>query len=188
MARHTNRSIPRLEIDALAPELAAALQPRVQRLGYLGEFFRCAAHQPKALLSFMRLTDDLKQALPDDLSEVVALTVASLLSNDYERHQHERLSRTLGFSDAWIREASGGAGSTGNALTTEQRAVQALAGVVVSSHGHGADAALDAVVGLVGPEVAMAVLLLIGRTVTHALVVNTLALVPPVSSIFPETR
>jgi alkylhydroperoxidase family enzyme len=174
-------------MDALAPELAEALQPRVRRLGYLGEFFRCAAHQPQALLSFMRFTDDLKQALPDDLTEVVALTVASLLSNNYERHQHERLSRTLGFSDVWIRDASRIVEDAESTLTAEQRAVQTLAGAVVTRTGHGAAAELDAVVSRLGPATAMALLLLIGRTVTHALVVNTLALSPPVPSIFPET-
>lgn len=56
--------IPRLELDQLPAELATALRPRVQRLGYLGEFFKCAAHQPAALLSFMRFTDDLKEVLP----------------------------------------------------------------------------------------------------------------------------
>ena len=83
--------VPRLEMEELPAELAAALQPRVRRLGYLGEFFKCAAHQPKALLSFMALTDDLKEALPDQLTEVVALSVAGWMGNTYERNQHERL-------------------------------------------------------------------------------------------------
>ena len=34
--------IPRIPDDKLAPQVAAALRPRVERLGYLGEFFRCA--------------------------------------------------------------------------------------------------------------------------------------------------
>ena len=33
--------IPRLSQEQLEPQLARALEPRVKRLGYLGEFFRC---------------------------------------------------------------------------------------------------------------------------------------------------
>lgn len=59
--------IERLELDQMPDDLRAALEPRVERLGYVGEFFRCAAHQPAALRSFMAFTDDLKAALHDDL-------------------------------------------------------------------------------------------------------------------------
>jgi len=34
------------------------LRPRVERLGYLGEFFRYTAHQPQALISFLDFTED----------------------------------------------------------------------------------------------------------------------------------
>ncbi len=33
------------------PALWKVLRPRVERLGYLGESFQCAAHQPDALIS-----------------------------------------------------------------------------------------------------------------------------------------
>src|SRR5207245_11385082 len=95
--------IPRLSQNELPPEVAALLRPGVERLGYLGEFFQCAAHQPAALLSFMAFTEDLKHALPDRLTETVALTVSGELENAYERHQHERLCLKLGFGDAWVR-------------------------------------------------------------------------------------
>ena len=51
-----SKKIPRLSQEELHPSLAAMLQPRVKRLGYLGEFFKCAAHQPEALLSFLEFT------------------------------------------------------------------------------------------------------------------------------------
>src|SRR5574341_2382616 len=95
--------IPRLTPDALRPDVAEMLRPRVERLGYLGEFFRCAAHQPDALKSFMAFTNDLKKALLDPLTETVALTVSTELGNAYERHQHERLSIKLGFGEEWVR-------------------------------------------------------------------------------------
>src|SRR5438552_1200586 len=95
--------IPRLKAEELPHDVAAFLRPRVERLRYLGEFFRCTAHQPKALLSFLRFTDDLKHALPDNLTEVVELTVARGMNNAYERVQHERLSLKLGFGEIWVR-------------------------------------------------------------------------------------
>lgn len=179
-------SIPRLALEAMSPALADTLRPRVARLGYLGEFFQCAAHQPKALGSFLRFTEDLKDALPDPVTEVVALAVAVAMHNDYERHQHERLARKLGFSDAWIRSASAEADGDDGALSAAERSVRALAWILLERRGHGVDAQLEAVSRALGPEAAIAVLLLVGRYVTHALVVNALDLQPPVASIFGE--
>src|ERR1700723_620345 len=95
---------PRLSAKEMPPELASFLHPRIKRLGYLGEFFQCTAHQPEALLSFLEFTDHLKHALPNNLTEVVSLTVAQLAGNRYERVQHERLSLKLGFGENWVRE------------------------------------------------------------------------------------
>jgi hypothetical protein len=50
--------------------------------------------------------------------------------------------------------------------------------------GLGVQKELDAVIGAVGPEQTVAVMWLIGRTVTHAMISNTLKLEPPVASIF----
>src|SRR6266852_1817228 len=101
-----NALIPRLSMTELDPELAELLRPKVERLNYLGEFFQCTGHQPRALISFHTLTEDLKKALPDNLTELVALTIATKMNNAYERVQHERLSLKLGFSEAWIREVT----------------------------------------------------------------------------------
>ena len=177
-------SIPRLEMTSLPSDLAAGLQRRVERLGYLGEFFKCAAHQPKALRSFMQFTDDLKDALPDDLTEVVALTVAGIMQNDYERHQHERLCRKLGFSDEWIRAVNALRPDQPGAIEDLQRLVQRLVVAVITQHGHNVRPEMDAVVRATDPAQAIAVLMLIGRYVTHSLIVNALELAPPVASIF----
>lgn len=176
--------IPRIQLADMPAPLAEALRPRVERLGYLGEFFQCAANVPEPLLAFQQLTESLKTALPDRVTEVVALTVATHLQNDYERHQHERLCRTLGFADDWISAVECCAPTGMAALDATDAAVQTLTLVVLTTHGHRAGAALDAVAERLGPAAAMAVLMLIGRYVTHALVVNALALKPPVPSIF----
>jgi len=178
-------TIPRLAAEDLPAEIAALLRPRVERLGYLGEFFRCAAHQPAALASFMAFTEDLKRALPDRLTETVALTVSTLLENPYERHQHEGLCLKLGFDQDWIRAVEALEPARAELSEAESR-VQALALAVVRRHGKDTTAELDASVALIGYAQAIAALMLVGRYVTHALMVNALDLAPPVES--PLTR
>jgi len=181
-----SKLIPRLSYAELEPRLAEALRPKVERLGYLGEFFQCAAHQPRALTSFHRLTEDLKEALPDNLTEVVALSVAALMGNAYERVQHERLALKLGFAEAWVREVLSLRAERGGGLSEAERLTQRLALAVVERRGHNTTEELEAVVKTIGHEQAVGVLLLIGRYVMHALVANCLALGPPVSSPLAE--
>ena len=174
--------IPCLAAHELPQNVAEMLRPRVERLGYLGEFFRCAAHQPAALVSFMAFTEDLKRALPDRLTETVALTVSTELANAYERHQHERLCLKLGLGEEWVRAVEALDPEGAARLDPAERQVQALALAVVRRHGHGTAGELDAVVSAIGHAAAIAVLMLIGRYVTHALMVNALDLAPPVPS------
>jgi hypothetical protein len=169
--------IPRLEMEQLAPEVQQALAARVKRLGYLGEFFKCSGHNPAVLVSFMEMTEALKDALPERLTEV-------LLENDYERHQHERLSEKLGFGREWISAVNRLAPDAMGPLSEEERAVQRLAIAVVKRGGHDVQAELEGVIDFIGPAQAMAVLFLIGRYVMHAYVVNALNMTPPVPSIF----
>ncbi len=179
-----SKLIPRLQMEQFPPELAASLQAKVQRLKYLGEFFQCMANQPEALLSFNNLTEDLKKALPDNLTEVVALTGAGIMGNHYERHQHERLSVKLGFAKEWVREVNALAPDKAKLLRPEERAVQKFTLAVIERRGHGVMPEFDAVVRAIGPKQATAVIMLIGRYVMHALIANSLALQPPVPSIF----
>jgi len=178
--------IPRLELEQFDSGVAAMLAPRVKRLGYLGEFFKTMGHQPAALKAFMEFTEALKQALPPKITEVVALTVATATGNDYERHQHERLSDKLGFGRQWIEAVI--ALDDGAALTGEETAVQRLVLAMLDSHGHDVRPKLAQVVETLGPERTVAVLLLIGRYVAHALIVNALELAPPVPSIFAKAE
>ena len=174
--------IPRLSPDQLPAEVAELLRPRVERLGYLGEFFKCAAHQPAALVSFITFTEDLKKALPDRLTEIVALTVSTELENAYERHQHERLCFALGYDEQWVRSVEAREPAVAQPLTPAERAVQTLTLAVLRRHGKGTSRELEAVVTTAGAAQAIAVLMLIGRYVTHALIVNALDLAAPVPS------
>src|SRR6266852_4675355 len=177
-----NALIPRLSITDLDPDLAELLRPKVERLNYLGEFFQCTGHQPRALISFYTLTEDLKKALPDNLTELVALTIAAKMNNAYERVQHERLSLKLGFSEAWLREVTSLLTKRKGNLSETEVVVQELALVVVERGGHETGAELEEVVKAIGHKQGIAVLMLIGRYVMHALIANSLALKAPVSS------
>lgn len=179
-------SIPRLELADMRADLAGYLEPRVKRLGYLGELFKCAGHAPDVLLDFMHFTDALKEALPDRLTEVGALTVAGLMSNDYERNQHERLSIRLGFGRDWVAEVNRLEPDLAILMSDTERAVQKYAIAAVRNRGRGVVDEFAAVSDRLSPGEAMAVILLVGRYVTHALTVNTLNLEPPVPSIFED--
>lgn len=180
-----DRHVPRLVFDALPSSLHEALAPRVDRLGYLGEFFQVAAHQPDALLAFNQFTEALKAALPARLSELVALTVSSSLGNAYERNQHEQLAANLGFSRDWIVEALAGEPAHAVLLSDEERVVQRLA--VAALRGAPAPDEVGDAVAALGPETTVAVLLLVGRYLAHACVVQTLAIGPPVPPVVSPT-
>jgi hypothetical protein len=177
-----NKLIPMLSEADMPADLSDYLHPRVERLGYLGEFFRYTAHQPKALLSFLTFTDDLKSALPNNLTEVVALSVAQLMDNSYERVQHERLSLKLGFGEKWVGEVLSLSAAGNGMLSQAETRVQRLVMAVVARKGRDCASELESVVQAIGPAMTIAVLMLIGRYLTHALIVNALDLAPPVPS------
>jgi alkylhydroperoxidase family enzyme len=179
-------SIPRLQLADMRPDLAAYLGPRVRRLGYLGELFQVAIHAPDVLMAFMQFTDALKQALPDRLAEVAVLTTASLMENAYERNQHERLCVRLGFDRDWIADVERLTPDTAACLSPQERAVQRYAMAAANSRGLNAQAEFEELAAQLPPPQAMAVAMLVGRYITHALVVNTFRLSPPVPSIWED--
>lgn len=177
-----SKLIPRLSTEELDPRLAEMLRPKVERLRYLGEFFQCTGHQPEALMSFYKLTEDLKHALPDNLTELVALSSAAFMGNAYERVQHERLSLKLGFSEAWVRDVLRLAPDESSELSAVEKLAQKLTLAILERRGHDTSDELDAFIEAIGHKQAVAVLLLVGRYVMHALIANCLALEPPVTS------
>lgn len=179
-------SIPRLEFDQLEPSLAAALEPRYRRLGYLGEFFRVAGHQPEALKGFAQFTEAAKAGLDKRHVELLALTVAAAFDNAYERNQHERLSVRLGFGREWVRQVERLEPELAEGLDATERLLQRFALDAARSQGRNGGDRVDQVVARLGVERAVAVLLVIARYVAHACIVNTLALRPPVPSIWED--
>jgi len=177
--------VPLIDVEELDPQVRRRLQAKIDRLGYLGDFFQLTAHQPEALAAFIDYTDATKKALPDDLAEVVALTVATLTGNDYERHQHERLSIKLGLTKDWVESIERLAPES-TALTLEQRATQRWVLAVLPNHGHGSESEVDELVRTLGPRDAIAVALMCGRYVAHATIANSFGIKSPVASIFNE--
>jgi len=114
------------------------------------------------------VTDDLKRALPDRITETVALTVSSELDNAYERHQHERLCLKLGWDPSWIRAVEARDLRREPPLSETERRVQALTLAILRQHGKNTTGELQALVEAIGHVQAVAVLMLIGRYVTHA--------------------
>jgi hypothetical protein len=179
-------SLPRLEFADFPAPLVAALETRVKRLGYLGEFFKCGAHQPQALTAFIEFTEACKGGLPNRLVEVIALSCAGWMGNDYERNQHERLCIRLGFGRDWVVAVNALKPKADSPLTSEERRVQHLTLTVLETRGNAAGDLFENAVRTLGPEQAIAILMVIGRYVIHGLFVNTLQLKPPVPSIFED--
>lgn len=170
----------------MEPVLAETLRPRVERLRYLGEFFKVTAHNPDVLRHFMEMTEALKVALPDALTELGALTVAGVLKNDYERHQHERLSVRLGFSKEWIEAVNALDPDHAGVLNDPERVAQRLVLKLLAHDWAAARPLFERMIDDIGHQQAVAFLMLVGRYATHAMVVNTFGLAPPVPSVFDE--
>ncbi len=177
--------IRRLAFDDLDPSLQAALAARVERLGYLGDFFAYAAHQPAALLAFNEFTEQLKEAMPPDLCEAVALTVASRIGNRYEQYQHERLSVALGLGRGFV-EALIGPEVAPAGLDDRVRSARLLATAILADNGHGCAAEVARCVEVLGEAGTVGVLLLVSRYLAHGAFSNALGIQPPVRSIFDE--
>jgi alkylhydroperoxidase family enzyme len=174
-----------IPFEGLTPELQRMLGPRVERLGYLGEFFQYGAHQPDALAGFVRFSESLKDALPWELVEVVALTVAAETHNEYERVQHERLSLRLGMSLEQVEAVIAGRLAPAE-FSAAQIITAELARCCARTAGRRCERRFAALREAVGEETAIGVLLLCGRYVAHATVANTLGLRVPVPSPLTE--
>jgi alkylhydroperoxidase family enzyme len=174
--------IPRISFEQLPEELRSELEAKYRRLGYLGEFFQVAAHQPEALLHFNRFTETLKEALPENLVEMLALTLSTWSGNDYERVQHERLALKFKHSEAWIRDVERLAPDGATLLSTEEKVVQRLALAMAKTQGRDAYRAAEACRELCSADRVVGIMLTVGRYLAHSAICNTLRFTPPVAS------
>lgn len=180
-------STPRIPFERMPQMLDVRLRPRVERLGYLGEFFQVAAHQPQALAGFVDFTEALKAALPPRLVEIIALTVAAQTANDYERVQHEHLALKVGLRSGDVSALVAGE-TPADRFSETERAAAALARDVVAVHGGSCSDRYDAVEALAGPTTAVGCLMTAVRYHAHATMANTWRLQPPVASPLEPER
>ncbi|RCW69439.1 carboxymuconolactone decarboxylase family protein [Pseudorhodoferax soli] len=94
--------IPALQVDTLPPALQALLANRPPY-----NVYRVLAHAPTALPGFMQLASALltRGELDAQLREMVILRVGAHCRSAYEIHQHLRLARHVGTSNARIDKA-----------------------------------------------------------------------------------
>lgn len=176
--------VPRIEFEDIESGLKELFRPRVERLGYLGEFFKVMSACPETMKGFFTITESLKKELPDNLSQLVSVALSSRLGNRYEQYQNERLSLKLGLTEDWVRSALGPVDDPKSVLSPEEKAVQKYAIAAGQGIGRGVEDEFKALVEAIGPRKAIAVMWLVGRTITHAMISNTLHLASPVTSIF----
>ena len=175
--------IPRIPYERLPDKLKGELEAKVRRLGYLGEFFQVSAHQPEALYHFNRFTETLKEALPSNIVELLALTLSTWSGNNYERVQHERLALKLNLSEAWVRAVERlEPDAPASPLGEEERAVQNLALVMAKTQGRDAHEAAARCRELMDADRLVAVMLTVGRYLAHSAICNTLQFAAPVTS------
>lgn len=180
-------AVPPVEFDQLPASLATALAPRVERLGYLGEFFQRTAHQPELLLAFHEFTEAGRRALGERLTELVALTASTELGNTYERNQHERRSVRGGRSRAWVAAVERRRPETEELLDDQEQLAQSVVlSALRDNEDAGANDLLDRYAVRYGAAAAVALLLVAGRYVAHGMAVRALGLAPPVPSIFED--
>jgi len=178
--------IPVLSFEELPEKIATQLEAKYQRLGYLGEFFARSAHQPDALAAFNDFTDAAKGALDLKMVELVALTVATMKTVDYEKNQHERLSVRKGYGRDWVADVEKLDPDVSAQLNHEEKLVQRFVIDSVRNDGKSVTAQLDAVIDAFGYEDAIALMMVMARYTTHAMLVNCMGIGPPVPSIFSD--
>lgn len=161
------------EADA---ELRSVLEAKVARLGYFGGFFAELAHAPRPLAAFERFTAATRGELPEPVAETIALTIAGLAGNDYERVQHERMARTHGHDRAWIDAVLSGPDAIADPV---ERAAARLGWAVWHRDPDEARVAVASLSDLAGAATASASLLLCGRFLAHAAVSSVLDLRDP---------
>lgn len=175
-------SIPPLDFADIDESLQKLFQPTVDRLGYFGDFFRYGSHSPEVLSGFMGFSVALKQSIPDDVNETVALTVCKAMDFPYERIQHERLSEKLGLDRDWIAAMIGRPSFA--EITPLQEAARDLSLAMVDGRHDAARRAAEQIASLGSPKLAVALLFQATRFMQVCAVGRTLGMQLALPSIF----
>ncbi len=172
--------------ENMKSSLKEAFRARVERLGYLGDFYRCSAYQPEALAHFDSFTNAAKTSIEPKLVELIALTVASRFEVAYERNQHERLSVRLGYGRAWVRDIVALDPNASHHLDSSERDLQHWLLAAIERHGRDSDGEAAAFFADMPPNQVVGIMFVAMRFIAHAFAVNMLGLISPVPSIFED--
>lgn len=182
-SRHDD-GLPRQSLERFDPADARAVEPIVERLGYLGELFQVLANVPGATPAFLDYAKVLKGGLGDRRTELIALAVCGAMDASYERIQHERLAQRLGLDLDWIAAASQQPQADPAALDSSDQRVLALALAVAGARWDEARRCCAELARHDGATVATATLVQAARYVSIASLCHTLQLALPVGSVF----
>lgn len=178
--------VPRIEFNDLEPELQELLRARVERLGYLGEFFRASAHVADGLSHFIRFTESIKGNVPKNLTEVAILTVASAKKNAYELHQHERLCVRSGFDKEWIAEVEQCEPHAAKKMNQTEVLIQKYVLAVLENDADVASQNLNLIASAFDNQTAVSLMMIVGRYVAHSGMIISLGIGPIVPSIWED--
>lgn len=174
--------IPSLGLEEMSPALRKAIEPRVARLGYLGDFFRYAGHQPEPLRAALDYSTTLRESMPPRIAEVVILTVSARAGNRYEQVQHEPLALRAGLSLEEVRALVHGDAARCESFDEIDLAAVALACACLEPEAEVTSDALREMVEVSSVELAIGVLMMAGHYAGLAVVANALPLALPVRS------
>ena len=178
--------LPRRALEEIGDPLRGMLEPMTVRLGYFGEMLQFLSHSEPSLGAFLHYSAALKDELPLNLVEVIALTVSARMGFYYERIQHERLALKCGFDRDWIAGAIGS--SAEDPLSPLERLVSYIACSMVAHRYEAAQDGLRRLVDDQGPGVAAAALFQITRQISIGLMGRILEPHLPVPSIFESAH
>jgi alkylhydroperoxidase family enzyme len=180
-----NEGVPRVDWDDLPPTIRDVLQPRYERLGYLPELFSALASDEQLLCALLALSDGLREALPFDDREVVALGISAAIKADYELFQHEQLCRRTGWSPELVAAVES-LDPTREDLTPDAAEIVRFTAAVVERSWEQAGVLLDEIALRRGADVAVRVLMTAGYFLMTTAIEEILGLRSPVASIFDE--
>lgn len=179
--------LERKDWNDLSPAARQILQPRYERLGYLGEFFAVLAHDEKLLISFLQLSDAMRDSLALRDREVLALTISAARKAEYELFQHEQLCLKSGLTAEWVAAVESLDPASGE-LSDDDRDVMQLAVAVEAQQWEQGRIHLARIAQRRGTKAAVDLLVAAGYYLMAVSLEQALDLRSPVPSIFEPGR
>ena len=117
------------DLTALSPELKKIIADKRD-----ANVYKMLMHSPNVAPGFTAMADAVmwSKAWPATWRELAIVRVGQIYGSAYEVHQHERLGRLVGLTDAQLGSCAIGADQS--ALSPEEQAILALTDALVARH------------------------------------------------------